>query len=613
MSSILVVEQEDRYRAQIQDALGAGGWRIRMFHEAGPALQSAAAEKPDLVIVGADVPGVEMLASSYSRSAGGPGVLGLLPERATEAGVGGIEADDLLAKPFSGPELRTLVQRALEAQQRPAVPAAPPAHRGGGVMLTSHDIFGDVLAEVEGDEPAPPAPMAPMTPVAPPAAAAPRPAPRPSRDDDDDVNRRLEKTLTGVFGFGGEPKPRPAAPAPPPVAQAPVPAPAAPPPPKPAAQRRPELADEDVDALINKTLSKLDLGTRSRPAVPAAAPARTAADRGLSELEEMTRSFRRPELTPPAPAPAPVPVPAQAPVETPPVEAQIVVQAAVPVVAPVALPQEPEPEPEPEPVLEEPPVLEEFPFVLEPELEPEPEPVLEAAPEVIPEAVPEPLADPPSDELLIEALPDPPDVPEWPPADPLPPMPSAPRSVTDDIAATQRIQIPPPAARTGVLEVPAEPQEQTFGQYTLLEKIAAGGMAEVWKARMRGVEGFQKTVAIKKILPHMTDNDEFVGMFIDEAKLAAQLSHPNIVHIYDLGKIGRDYYIAMEYVEGSDLRSLMNAGRRKRGRAAASRSRCSSRRGSPARSTTPTASATSRTRRWASCTATSRRRTCSSA
>jgi len=80
---------------------------------------------------------------------------------------------------------------------------------------------------------------------------------------------------------------------------------------------------------------------------------------------------------------------------------------------------------------------------------------------------------------------------------------------------------------------------------------------------MRGVEGFQKTVAIKKILPHMTDNAEFVGMFIDEAKLAAQLTHPNIVHIYDLGKIGRDYYIAMEYVDGKDLRSLLNAARRK--------------------------------------------------
>ena len=68
--------------------------------------------------------------------------------------------------------------------------------------------------------------------------------------------------------------------------------------------------------------------------------------------------------------------------------------------------------------------------------------------------------------------------------------------------------------------------------------------------------------AIKRILPHMTDNSEFIGMFIDEAKLAAQLNHPNIIHIYDLGKINRDYYIAMEYVDGKDLRSLLNAGRR---------------------------------------------------
>ncbi|HEY2292981.1 MAG TPA: TonB family protein [Thermoanaerobaculia bacterium] len=120
--------------------------------------------------------------------------------------------------------------------------------------------------------------------------------------------------------------------------------------------------------------------------------------------------------------------------------------------------------------------------------------------------------------------------------------------------ATQRIP---------VFEEAGDQPGERFGQYTLLERIAVGGMAEVWKARMRGVEGFQKTVAIKRILPHMTDNAEFVGMFIDEAKLAAQLTHPNIVHIYDLGKIGRDYYIAMEYVDGKDLRSLLNAARRK--------------------------------------------------
>ncbi|TAM50780.1 MAG: TonB family protein, partial [Acidobacteria bacterium] len=96
-----------------------------------------------------------------------------------------------------------------------------------------------------------------------------------------------------------------------------------------------------------------------------------------------------------------------------------------------------------------------------------------------------------------------------------------------------------------------------FGQYELIEPIATGGMAEVYRARMRGVEGFQKIVAIKRILPHLTDNDEFVTMFVDEAKLAAQLQHPNIIHIYDLGKIERSYYIAMEYIDGKDLRSIL--------------------------------------------------------
>jgi TonB family protein len=96
-----------------------------------------------------------------------------------------------------------------------------------------------------------------------------------------------------------------------------------------------------------------------------------------------------------------------------------------------------------------------------------------------------------------------------------------------------------------------------FGQYVLLEKIAVGGMAEVWKARMRGVEGFQKIVAIKKILPHLSDNQDFIEMFIDEAKLAAQLNHNNIIHIYDLGKIQSSYYIAMEYVDGSDLKTIL--------------------------------------------------------
>ncbi len=96
-----------------------------------------------------------------------------------------------------------------------------------------------------------------------------------------------------------------------------------------------------------------------------------------------------------------------------------------------------------------------------------------------------------------------------------------------------------------------------YGNYLLLEKVATGGMAELFKAKRRGVQGFQKIVAIKRILPHLVENEEFVTMFIDEAKLAAQLNHPNIAQIYDLGKIEDTFYIAMEYVEGHDLRKIL--------------------------------------------------------
>ena len=86
-------------------------------------------------------------------------------------------------------------------------------------------------------------------------------------------------------------------------------------------------------------------------------------------------------------------------------------------------------------------------------------------------------------------------------------------------------------------------------------------MAELFKAKRKGVEGFEKILAIKKILPHMSDNEEFITMFIDEAKLAAQLSHHNICQIFDLGKIENSYYIAMEYVHGKDLRAVLKAAR----------------------------------------------------
>ncbi len=89
-----------------------------------------------------------------------------------------------------------------------------------------------------------------------------------------------------------------------------------------------------------------------------------------------------------------------------------------------------------------------------------------------------------------------------------------------------------------------------FGQYVLVRRIARGGMAEVFLAQQRGLEGFDRRVAVKRILPHLADSPDFVKMFLGEARLAAQLSHPNVVHIYEFGKVDHDYFIAMEYVDG---------------------------------------------------------------
>ena len=158
---------------------------------------------------------------------------------------------------------------------------------------------------------------------------------------------------------------------------------------------------------------------------------------------------------------------------------------------------------------------------------------------------------------------------------PVTPAPApAPVAAAPEPAQTERFdtaKMPPYVDRVPVsqpvlapIETKIEDEEPTdgvkFGQYVLVEKIATGGMAEVWKARMRGVEGFQKIVAIKKILPHLSDNQDFIEMFVDEAKLAAQLNHNNIIHIYDLGKIQSSYYIAMEYIDGWDLKTILRRG-----------------------------------------------------
>ncbi len=101
-----------------------------------------------------------------------------------------------------------------------------------------------------------------------------------------------------------------------------------------------------------------------------------------------------------------------------------------------------------------------------------------------------------------------------------------------------------------------------FGNYQLVDRIAVGGMAEVFLARSFGVEGFEKRLVIKRIIPDLARNPRFVSMFVHEAKLSVALNHPNIVQVFDLGKVDDDHFMAMEYIHGRDLTQFLRALRR---------------------------------------------------
>jgi serine/threonine-protein kinase len=100
---------------------------------------------------------------------------------------------------------------------------------------------------------------------------------------------------------------------------------------------------------------------------------------------------------------------------------------------------------------------------------------------------------------------------------------------------------------------------ELFGNYEIIRRIAAGGMAEVFLAKQSGLGGFERLVCIKRILPHLGDQPDFIRMFEDEARIAANLIHPNIAQIYDIGQFEGSYFIAMEYVRGEDMRRTYNA------------------------------------------------------
>jgi eukaryotic-like serine/threonine-protein kinase len=111
------------------------------------------------------------------------------------------------------------------------------------------------------------------------------------------------------------------------------------------------------------------------------------------------------------------------------------------------------------------------------------------------------------------------------------------------------------------MAVPHSPEDlapgDKIGRYEIVRRLAIGGMAEIYLARARGIQDFEKLVVLKRIAPRYAKNDEFVAMFLDEARLAATLHHPNIAQVYDIGADSHSYFFAMEFVDGRDLRHIL--------------------------------------------------------
>lgn len=106
------------------------------------------------------------------------------------------------------------------------------------------------------------------------------------------------------------------------------------------------------------------------------------------------------------------------------------------------------------------------------------------------------------------------------------------------------------------------PGGERFGPYTVCERLGVGGMATVHRAIEHGADGQARNVALKRLLPHLAEDETFVRSFVREAKLASMLQHPNIVQLYELGRVGHVYFISMEYIDGRDLRRLLRQARR---------------------------------------------------
>jgi serine/threonine-protein kinase len=103
-----------------------------------------------------------------------------------------------------------------------------------------------------------------------------------------------------------------------------------------------------------------------------------------------------------------------------------------------------------------------------------------------------------------------------------------------------------------------------FGRYLLLKRLSRGGMGEIFLAKLGEIQGFEKLVIIKKILPNLVADQEFIKRFIDEAQVAIKLNHANIAPVFEVGKVDGEYFLAIEYIEGRDLRRTVTRQREER-------------------------------------------------
>jgi serine/threonine-protein kinase len=98
-----------------------------------------------------------------------------------------------------------------------------------------------------------------------------------------------------------------------------------------------------------------------------------------------------------------------------------------------------------------------------------------------------------------------------------------------------------------------------FGRYVLVEPVAQGGMAELWRAKLKDAAGFERKLVLKRVLPHLAGERSYVEMFLREARLSARLDHPNLVHVFEFGESDGAYFLTMEHVDGVDLADVMAA------------------------------------------------------